>query len=194
MRDKIEWHLRPIDRALASVLSAVLRVLAQKEPRQRDLKPDVPQHVCQLMHRVFSRMRPPFIVRIVVAGRSQSIVGRSTDQQLEDITDASDIRSRDHEMAPGLQTSIGFRQQMKWRGEMFDDFQRKYELCGIIGERDFLPVPFRGKLLSGRIQIDGENLHIGIPFHKLDELRTGHQSGAEQTRPSRRLDPTQKTQ
>jgi hypothetical protein len=113
MRDKIEWHLRPIDRALASVLSAVLRVLAQKEPRQRDLKPDVPQHVCQLMHRVFSRMRPPFIVRIVVAGRSQSIVGRSTDQQLEDITDASDIRSRDHEMAAGLQTSIGFRQQMK---------------------------------------------------------------------------------
>src|SRR6185295_3644996 len=129
MRDKIEWHLRPIDRALASVLSAVLRVLAQKEPRQRDLKPDVPQHVCQFMHRVFSRMRPPFIVR------------RSTDQQLEDITDASDIRSRDHEMAPGLQTSIGFRQQMKWRGEMFDDFQRKYELCGIIGERNFFLVP-----------------------------------------------------
>src|SRR6185295_5328254 len=83
---------------------------------------------------------------------------------------------------------------MKRRGEMFDDFQRKYELCGIIGERDFFLVPFRGKLLSGRIQIDGENLHIGIPFHKLDEFRTGHQSGAEQTRRSRRLDPTQETQ
>src|ERR1043165_3021391 len=97
-------------------------------------------------------------------------------------------------MAAGLQTSVSFCQQMKRRGKMFDDFQRKYELGGIIGERDFLLVPFGRKLLSGRIKIDGENLHIGIPFHKLDELRTGHQSGAEQTRRSRRLDPAQETQ
>src|SRR5437868_14927388 len=131
MRDQIEWHLRPIDGTLASGLFTILRILAQKEPRQRDLKPDMPQHVCQLMHRVFPRMRPPLIVRIVVPGGSQSIVRRSPNQQLEDITDASDIRGRDHEMAAGLQTSVSFCQQMKRRGEMFDDFQRKYELRGI---------------------------------------------------------------
>jgi methionine aminopeptidase len=49
-------------------------------------------------------------------------------------------------------------------------------------------------LLPGWVEVDGENLDIGILFHELHELGTGHQSGTEQTRRFCRLEPTRETQ
>jgi len=64
----------------------------------------------------------------------------------------------------------------------------------MVGQRDFFPLPFGPELLPDWIKVDAKNVRVGILFHELNEFRTGHQSGSEETRRSRRLDSTQQPQ
>ena len=107
MRHEIERPFGPVDTVLAHRLPALLRILPEKEPGLSDVEPGLAQHLCQLMHRVFAGMGSPLIIRIVVSRGSEPVIGRPTDQKLEDVPDPRHVRGRDDDMTARFQYAIG---------------------------------------------------------------------------------------
>ena len=69
---------------------------------------------------------------------------------------------------------------MERRRQMFDDFQRKYQLDRVIRKRYFLGISFVLKLTPCRIQIDGLNVCLHISLHEVRELVGHHQTSPTQ--------------